>query len=202
MPPVLLLTSRALLVALLAVLLSADLSQASPLAAFGDHTGEDHSFETHDKETLNDIILSGANLSFIDLSKSILTDSFLISATLDGATLDQTDFTNADLTGASLVGVSTKKTVFVGATLDGVAFSGTADKADFSGASLLGADLSGMTKADKAEFAGALYDASTVLAPGMDTSSMVFVPEPRHGLLLITSLIGLARLRGRRGCAP
>ena len=171
---------------------------AGPLTAFGDHTGEDHSFENHRKSFLEGIILDDATLRSTDFRKSNLVDSFLRSAILDGADLRKADLTGANLTGASMLDVGARKANFTNATLDGVSFAtGDIRKATFVGASLLGADLSALSGANRADFTGAFFDASTILAPGIDTSMMTFVPEPSSALLLLLGLMGL-EIYGRR----
>ncbi len=194
-------TAGAALLVLLVLLLPAGVSHATPLFAFGDHTGEDHSFENHDKEILNDIILSSADLTSTNLSKSVLTNAIMISAILTGADIEKTDFGGADLSGSAVTGTAAKNAVFTGAILDGTDFSGSDVKnADFTGASLLGADFSSLANADKADFTGAFYDAATILDPGIDTSGMILVPEPATALLVVAGLAGFS-VRIRRGGA-
>ena len=71
---------------------------------------------------------------------------------------------------------------------------------DFRGASLAGADLSELSNARRARFAGATYDDFTQLHPDIDTSEMIYLPEPGTlaGLVSGTALLSLcARRRGR-----
>jgi hypothetical protein len=89
---------------------------------------------------------------------------------------------------------------FTNAVFDGVALNGQVRGANFSGASFLGADLTGATNWDLANWSGALFDASTVFAPGFDplASGMVFVAEPRAATLLALGLFGLGLFGSRR----
>lgn len=171
---------------------------ATPLAAFGDHTGEDHSFDNHGNSYLEGIILDDAILRSTRFRNSNLVDSFLRSAILDGSDLRNADLTGADLTGASMLDVGARNATFTNATLDGVSFTtGDIRNASFVGASLLGADLSSLTNANRADFTGAFFDVDTILAPGMDTSAMTFIPEPSSAVLLLLGLVGL-EIYGRR----
>ncbi len=171
---------------------------AGPLTAFGDHTGEDHSFDNHRNSYLEGIILDGALLRSTHFLNANLVDSFLRSAILDGADLRNADLTGADLTGASMLGLRALNADFTNATLDGVSFAtGDIRNATFVGARLLGADLSSLAGANRADFTGAFFDASTILAPGIDTSMMTFVPEPSSAVLLLLGLMGL-EIYGRR----
>lgn len=177
---------------LLVPLLGSGSAVGAPLAAFADHSGEDHSFDSHKNEYLEGIILSGADLTQTNLMITILTNAIMISAILTDANLMNADLTGADLTNALMSGVKAKNADFTNATLDGVFFpTGDIKNAIFIGASLLGADLSSLINADKANFAGAVYDAATLLAPGMNTSSMTLVPEPSPAILLLFGLCGL-----------
>lgn len=173
-------------------------SLATPLAAFGDHTGEDHSGESHVSETLNDIILTSANLDSIDMKRSILTNAIAISANFNNAQLAETDFRFANLTNALLTDAKLKKADFSGAIFDGADLSlAHVDEAIFAGASFLGADLSNLKKAGTADWTGAFYNAATILDPAIDTSVMIFVPEATTGTLGWAGLLGLG-LAGSR----
>ncbi len=177
---------------LLVLLLGTGSAVGAPLAAFADHSGEDHSFDSHKDEYLEGIILSGADLTQTNFMNAILRDAIMISAILTDANLMNADLAGADLTSALMSGVNAKNADFTNATLDGVFFpTGDIKNAIFIGASLLGADLSSLINADKANFAGAVYDAATLLAPGMDTSFMTLVPEPSPAILLLFGLCGL-----------
>jgi len=188
---------RARVVALLCVLpfvfaIGARPCLATPLAAFTSHVGEDHSSENHQNAYLEGIILSSADLTSTVFKHADLTNAMLDLANLDGADLMGADLTGADLTNASMSNVDAQNANFTNAILDGVTFAtGDVKNATFAGASLLGADLSGITDASKADFTGALYDASTVLAPGTNTSGMTLVPEPSSAVLMLLGLIGL-----------
>jgi uncharacterized protein YjbI with pentapeptide repeats len=184
--------------------------RAAPLAAGGDHTGEDHSSENHANETLIAIVLTDATLSGSNLRGSILDtaiairtdfsgtqlrDTRFVGATLTnaifvGAQLRDADFTGAFAAGADFSGAVFRDTTMAGVNLDGAVFAGAnANGADFSGASFLGADLTGITNVDPNAFSGAYYDLSTTLDPGFDTSQMVFVPEPRPIVYIVTGLL-------------
>ena len=178
---------------LLVLLLGSGSAVGAPLAAFADHSGEDHSSESlHKGEYLEGIILSGADLTQTNFMNATLRGAIMISAILTDANLMNADLTGADLTSALMSGVNAKNADFTNATLDGVFFpTGDIKNAIFIGASLLGADLSSLINADKANFAGAVYDAATLLAPGMDTSFMTLVPEPSPAILLLFGLCGL-----------
>jgi hypothetical protein len=176
-----------------AVAIGASPALATPLDAFTSHVGEDHSSEDHQNAYLEGIILSSADLTSTIFKHADLTNAVLSSATLDGADLMGADLTGADLTNASMSNVDAQNADFTNAILDGVTFAtGNVKNAAFVGASLFGADLSGLTDASKADFTGALYDASTILAPGTDTSGMTLMPEPSSAVLLLFGLIGLA----------
>lgn len=173
-------------------LLGSGSAAGAPLAAFTDHSGEDHSFEKHRGEDLESIILSGADLTKIDFRDAILRNAIMISAILIDAKLDGADLTGADLTNALMSGVKAKKTNFTNVIFDGASFAtGDIRDAIFIGTSLLGTDLSSLKNANKADFSGAVYDATTLLAPGMDLSVMTFVPEPSPAILLLLGLCGL-----------
>ena len=179
---------------LLVLLLGSGSAVGAPLAAFADHSGEDHSFDSlkHKNEYLEGIILSGADLTQTNFMNATLRGAIMISAILTDANLMNADLTGADLTNALMSGVNAKNADFTNATLDGVFFpTGDIKNAIFIGASLLGADLSSLINADKAIFVGAVYDAATLLAPGMDTSFMTLVPEPSPAILLLFGLCGL-----------
>ncbi len=177
---------------LLVLLLGSGSAVGAPLAAFADHSGEDHSFDSHKNEYLEGIILSGADLTQTNFMNATLRGAIMISAILTDANLMNADLTGADLTNALMSGVNAKNADFTNATLDGVFFpTGDIKNAVFIGASLLGADLSSLINADKANFAGAVYDAATLLAPGMNTSFMTLVPEPSPAILLLLGLCGL-----------
>ena len=176
----------------LALMLNSGSAIASPLAAFTDHTAEDHSFENHFLANLEGITLTGTDLTDTSFKNAILTNAIMISAILTDAVLFNADLTGADLTDALMSGVAAKNANFTNATLDGAYFAmGDIKGATFVGASLLGTDLSSLTNANKADFTGAFYDENTLLAPGMDTLGMSFIPEPSSALLLLFGLLGL-----------
>lgn len=186
----------------MAALLVAGASIALPMAPYTDHSGEDHSSEDHNGEDLTGINLTSADLTDTSFKDAILTNAILIAANLTDADLKDADLTGANLSNAVMTDVGAKDAIFTNAILDGVSFSsGDIKHATFVGASLLGADLSGLDNADDADFTGALYDAATQLAAGMDTTGMILVvPEPSSAILLVLGLIGLefnARRFGR-----
>jgi uncharacterized protein YjbI with pentapeptide repeats len=177
---------------LVATLIAPLTALAGPLFAFGDHRGEDHSNDDHRNENLESINLSNATLQSTDFRNTTLRNAILTSADLVNADLRGTDLSNANLRGADLTGTNARGTDFSNATLDGAVFTaGDVRNTNFTGASLLGADLSVLSNADRADFTGARYNAFTLLAPGIDTSTMTLVPEPSSAALLLLGLIGL-----------
>ena len=101
---------------------------------------------------------SSANLRMADCSRAVLSESAfrfadLTYADFDLADLSRADFFRADLCKASLRGARLELASFVGADLE---------HADFLEADLRGADFTD-TDARNAHFAGALFDARTVL---------------------------------------
>jgi uncharacterized protein YjbI with pentapeptide repeats len=145
---------------------------ATTLTAGADHSNENHSGENHSNQDLTSITLTNSNLSSSNLKNTIFA-----LALID----------NANLSGANLTGVD-----FTGAILDGSDFSGSNVKdSDFSGASLVGVDFTVGNWAG-AVFTGAIYDNTTLFAPGFDLSSLVYTPEPSPGLLVSMGLLGLS----------
>ncbi len=151
---------------------------ASPLTAYGYHVGEDHSFDDHHAQDLHHIDLCLADLTASDfgvtnLRSGLFVDAVLVGLLLDAAELEAADFSGADLTGADLSGADAEAAIFAHAVLeDAVLLGADLEDADFTGASLLGADLSTVVNGDLASFAGAYYDAATLLDPAIDTSGM------------------------------
>ena len=154
---------------------------ADPLAAYGSYVGEDHSHHDHHHENLREINLSEANLASANFTDAQLRDALLVSATavdarftsaiLWGANLSGSDLTGANLAHANLKNATLANAVLVDATLAGSELK----DADFRGAHLLGSDLSNAVNGNLAAFAGAYFDAETVLTPVIDDSVMYFV---------------------------
>jgi hypothetical protein len=159
-------------------LLAAPAVAADPLSRGGSHVGEDHSDEIHSGANLRGIDLSLADLSRSDLSGSnfkegLFVDALLVDTDLTSTELEDANFTGADLTGADLGDANAEGAIFTDALLIGALFDGTdLEDSVFAGAELMGADLSNAVKADRADFDGSYFDATTLLSPDMDTSGM------------------------------
>jgi uncharacterized protein YjbI with pentapeptide repeats len=116
------------------------------------------------------------------------------------------------LHGAGFSDARLKGANFAGTDLAGIDFHGAnVDKADFSNTNLRGANLSLLGKADRANFAGAAYDATTLLDPKIDVSQMRFVADPALAFAAqvpslsgagATVLIGLLLASGVRHRSP
>ena len=191
-------------------LVMSNATNAAQLDASPNHTGEDHSFENHADENLTSITLTDATLEGSNLRNTLFDDAIAIRTNFSNAQLRGTSFTGATLTDANFSGsqlrdaeltgafaagadfsdVIWRDATIAGVNLDGANLSGSnANGADFSGSSFLGADLSGILNADPAAFSGAFYDLTTIVDPGFDTSQMVFLPEPRPIVYLMTGLL-------------
>lgn len=163
-----------LLLAALLCLGVAERAAASPIFAFGNHSGEDHSNESHVGE-----YLEGIDLSFADLSRSDFSGSDLTDADLTDADMSRMTLTSVDLTGAVVGAADLSRSDLQGATVIGI---------DFSAADL----TNGI-------WTGALYDGTTIFPGGFDpvAEGMTLVPDPSTGALLSMGLLGLGVL-GRR----
>jgi uncharacterized protein YjbI with pentapeptide repeats len=162
-------------------------ANASTLTAGGNYAGTSHVNENHQNQNLTNIILDAATLTGTNFRNTIFDGGSLV-----GANLSNSATTATNLRGASFVGANLTNATLVNANLN---------TTSFAGANLSGANFSGATNGDTANWAGATYDASTVLPTGLSAAqlaSMTFVAEPSTASLLALGLGGLA-LFGRRG---
>jgi uncharacterized protein YjbI with pentapeptide repeats len=156
------------------------------------HDGESHAGVDGSNSDLSLASFVGTTLSSVASASTFLSTDFS-GANFTSANLRNGNYTGADFTGATFSGTQMRDANYTNAIFDGVALNGEVRGANFSGASFLGADLTNATNWGLASWTGALFDASTVFAAGMDpvAEGMVFVAEPHAAVLLALGLLGL-----------
>jgi uncharacterized protein YjbI with pentapeptide repeats len=136
-----------------------------------------------------------ATLAKVKAKKADFTGAEMEGVDLTKANLERADFEAADLTGAFIVDAKLKEANFQEAVLIGATLIGSdVERADFTGAILLSADVSGLATIEAEDFRGAEWNDDTQLHPDMNTSIMVYVPEPGGTLSLVAGVIALAAL--------